>query len=192
MPRFLPVQCISTAIAKSVASTHVANQLKIKTPIVVHSLPFGLARLPRSIPPETLRPRRAHLAIAHRVVNVLVSEIGPHRPRVVAVIGKLVAARVAEDMRMCSELEPGLEAGAFDQLGKSGCCEWRSGLCQGNRDHGRVPVAIAVALQGLDQCLDLIRREVFSCPQVGLRPPARGNCPIYDSCHPPSSGAIFL
>jgi hypothetical protein len=52
----------------------------------------------------------------------------------------------------------------------------------GNQDHGRVPVAMAVALHGIDQCLDLVGREVFAGPQVGVGTAPRHNCPIYDGC----------
>jgi hypothetical protein len=44
--------------------------------------------------PEVLKPCRAQLGVAHRMLDILMSQVGLERPRVVAVIGELIAAGV--------------------------------------------------------------------------------------------------
>ena len=50
---------------------------------------------------------------------------------------------------------------------------------EGQEEHGRVLVTVAVALGGFDKGLDFGRREVFAGAKFGVRPPQRANCPIY-------------
>src|SRR5450631_2202140 len=50
---------------------------------------------------------------------------------------------------------------------------------EGEQDHGRVTMAMPVALGGLDHCLDLARRQVLSSPEFGVRTPPRSNCSFY-------------
>ena len=47
---------------------------------------------------------------------------------------------------------------------------------EGDQDHGRVPMAVAVGLGGLDQRLDLAGRQVLARAKLGVRPPGRRNC----------------
>jgi hypothetical protein len=49
----------------------------------------------------------------------------------------------------------------------------------GEQDHGCIPVPVPIALGGLDQHLDLARRQVLSAPKLGVRAPGRRDCSIY-------------
>ena len=48
----------------------------------------------RYSPPKVLEPCRRQLGVAHRVLDVLVPEVGLERPRIVSPISKRVAAGV--------------------------------------------------------------------------------------------------
>ena len=50
--------------------------------------------------PEVLEPVRRKLRVAHSVRDVLVAQVLLDRPRVVTIVRKLVAACVAEHVRM--------------------------------------------------------------------------------------------
>ena len=54
----------------------------------------------RSVAPEIFEPVRRQLGVAHRVLDVLVAEVGLHRPRVCALVGELVAAGMAQHVRV--------------------------------------------------------------------------------------------
>ena len=47
---------------------------------------------------------------------------------------------------------------------------------EGDDDHGRVPMAIAVGLGGLDQRFDLARRQVLAGAKLGVWSQCRRNC----------------
>ena len=64
-----------------------------------------LALAGRSVVPEVLEAGRRQLGVAHRVLDVLVAEIGLQGPRVEAVIGELEAAGVSQHVRMHREVE---------------------------------------------------------------------------------------
>jgi hypothetical protein len=49
-------------------------------------------------------------------------------------------------------------------------------MAEGDQDHGRVPVTVAIVLRGLDQGLDLARREMLAGAKLGIRSPGRRNC----------------
>jgi hypothetical protein len=82
-------------------------------------------QIPPSITPEVFEPRRRHLGIARRVLDVLVSEIGLQRTGVDAIIRQLVSGGVPEHVRMDTELEAGCLAGALNQAGEPFCRERR-------------------------------------------------------------------
>jgi hypothetical protein len=42
---------------------------------------------------------------------------------------------------------------------------------EGDQDHGRVPMTVAVGLGGVDQGVDLAGRQVLAGAQLGVRPP---------------------
>jgi hypothetical protein len=71
-----------------------------------------------TLPPEILEPVRRQFGVPDRVLNVLVAEIGLQRPRILAVVGQLVAARMPQHVRVSFEAEPGHLAGTLDKLGK--------------------------------------------------------------------------
>jgi len=51
----------------------------------------------------------------------------------------------------------------------------------GHKDHGGVPVAVAVALGGFHKRLNLGWGEVFAGPQFAIGEPSGRNCSIYGS-----------
>src|SRR5262249_12075054 len=54
-------------------------------------------------------------------------------------------------------------------------------MAVGDQDCGRVAVAVPGMLAGgILETVDLPRGQIFPLPQIGVRPPARPNCPIYD------------
>jgi hypothetical protein len=52
-------------------------------------------------------------------------------------------------------------------------------MAVGHQDHGGITVPPAVLTGGLDQGIDLGRREVLAGAQLGVRESARRNCPIF-------------
>jgi len=59
------------------------------------------------IPPEASEPIRRQLGIPNRMLNVSVPQVVLNRPRVVAVVRQLVAARVVPHVRMHEEAQRG-------------------------------------------------------------------------------------
>jgi hypothetical protein len=51
----------------------------------------------------------------------------------------------------------------------------------GQEHHQRVTVTMPVGLSHLDQPLDLVRRQVFASPKLGIWGPARCDCAIYSA-----------
>jgi hypothetical protein len=64
-----------------------------------------------SLPEELLEPLRRQGRIARRILNIAMSKIRLDRPRVVAIVGELIAAGVAQHVGMR------LDA----QIGRNGC-----------------------------------------------------------------------
>ena len=50
---------------------------------------------------------------------------------------------------------------------------------EADQDHGGVPLAVAVALGGLDQLLDLALGQVFAGPKLAVWAAGRRDCPFY-------------
>ena len=50
---------------------------------------------------------------------------------------------------------------------------------EGDQDHGRVPVAVPIALGGLDQLVNLALSQMLACPQLGIWQPARRHCSYF-------------
>jgi hypothetical protein len=65
--------------------------------------PPPLAAAARRLSPKVLEPIRRKLGVAHRVLNVLVTEISLQRPRVVPRIGQCLAAAVPQHVRVNRE-----------------------------------------------------------------------------------------
>jgi hypothetical protein len=52
----------------------------------------------------------------------------------------------------------------------------------GHQDHGGVPVAVPIALGGIDQLGNLSIRQVLASAQLGIWPTQRCNCSIFGGC----------
>src|SRR4051812_15478861 len=68
------------------------------------------------IAPEILEPICRQFGVAGGMLNVTVPQIMLDRPRVLPVVGQLVAGGVAQHVRMDRELDAGREAGSTDDL----------------------------------------------------------------------------
>ena len=83
---------------------------------------FPFARLmpagARAISEKFFEPLRRQGCIARGVLNVAMPEIGLNRPGVVTVVGKLIAAGVAQHMSV--GLDTQLRRGPLHQTGKAG------------------------------------------------------------------------
>ena len=55
----------------------------------------------------------------------------------------------------------------------------------GRKDHGGVPVAVAVALSRLHQALDFGFRQIFAGAQFAVGEPPRRDCSVYGSWRDP-------
>ena len=80
----------------------------------------------RYSPPKVLEPRRRQLGVAHRVLDIFVSEVGLERSRIVAPVRQGVAAGVAQHVRVNLKAELCLDACAFDHAGKPGGAKRRT------------------------------------------------------------------
>jgi hypothetical protein len=69
-----------------------------------------------SVLPEPLEPIRRQLRVPHRMLDVPVPEVVLDRPRVVAVVGELGAAGVAQHVRVHGNAELGRRSGPGDDL----------------------------------------------------------------------------
>ena len=88
----------------------------------------------RSIAPEVLETGRRQLGVAHRVLDVLVAEIGLQRAGIDAVIGELETAGVAQHVRMHWEIEVSRDTEPGDHLAESRRREWCTAF--GREDNG--------------------------------------------------------
>src|SRR5262245_9088707 len=70
---------------------------------------------PSSVPPTVFEPVGRHFGVPDRVLNVLVPEIMLQGPRVVAIIGQLEPAGMAEHVRVDGEWHLGGLAEALDE-----------------------------------------------------------------------------
>jgi hypothetical protein len=93
------------------ASRHIAKLLHdpeglVHTDVLLEGAPWPL----RQSAPEVLEAIRRQLRVAHRVLDILVPEVGLQRSRVVALIGQRKAAGVAQLRRItwwqCSSCSP--------------------------------------------------------------------------------------
>src|SRR5262249_42684024 len=82
----------------------------------------------RSIVPEILEPGRRQFGVAHRVLDVLVAEVGLERSRVDAAIGEMKPASMPEHVRVHREIDLGRDAESGHQLAESGGRERRAPL----------------------------------------------------------------
>ena len=68
------------------------------------------------IAPEIFEPICRQFGVAGGMLNVAVPQIMLDRPRVLAVVGQLVAGGVAQHVRMDGELDAGFASGSTDDL----------------------------------------------------------------------------
>ena len=89
-------------------------------------LPFTTsAEWQRSVPPKLLEPIRCQRGVCHGVLDIFVPEVVLDCPRVAAIVGELVAAGMAQHVRMNLEREAGLDAKPSDHPTKAADGEWR-------------------------------------------------------------------
>jgi hypothetical protein len=99
----------------------------------------------RSIAPEILETSRRQLGVAHRVLDVLVSQIGLKRARIDAVIGELEAAGVPQHVRVHWETESGCNAKPRDHLTKARGRERHAALGRKDKRRRRLLLALEPA-----------------------------------------------
>ena len=66
----------------------------------------GVTALLSALSPKVPKSTRRQLGVTHRVLNVLVAEIGLQGARVVSLVGQGEATGMAEHVRVCLELQP--------------------------------------------------------------------------------------
>src|SRR5262245_6779747 len=81
-----------------------------------------------SVLPKFLEPVRRQFGVAHRVLDIPMSEICLQGARIVPRVCQGEAAGVPQHVRMDFELENGRRRCALDHPGKSGGCERRASL----------------------------------------------------------------
>ena len=70
---------------------------------------------PLSVPPKILEPVGRHFGVSDGVLNVLVREVMPQGPRVVAVVGQLESTGMAKHVRVDREWHLGGLPEALDE-----------------------------------------------------------------------------
>ena len=88
-----------------------------------------------SVLPEPVEPIRREVGIACRVRNVLVAEIVLYRSRIVAIVRELVAASMAQHVRVNGEGKRCLTAGSSDHLAH--CRRGERPFALGHKNVGR-------------------------------------------------------
>ena len=79
-------------------------------------------------PPEVLESGRGQLGVAHRVLDVLVPEIGLQSARVVPLVSQGEPTGVPQHVRVSLEAEPSGDTSALDHARKAGRGEGRATL----------------------------------------------------------------
>lgn len=104
--------------------------------------PVACSTSDTSLSPKLLEPARRKLGVPNGMLNVLVAEIGWQRPRVVTVIRQLIAASVAQHVRVRLETKPGLYARPLNHAGEACGGERRPALRR--EDEGRLRLLLAL------------------------------------------------
>jgi hypothetical protein len=94
--------------------------MKLVAPSVTRSSSPRADGRASSISKECLEPLRRQRGIARRILDVAMPEIGLDRTRVVAVVGELVTAGVAQHVGMRLDAEIGGDSRSLDHAGKAG------------------------------------------------------------------------
>ena len=87
-------------------------------------------------PPEILEPGRRQFGVFHRVLDIPVPQVGLQASGIVPVIGKLVAAGMAQHVWVDFELELSRDASAGDYLGEA--CRGERGAALAHEHEGRI------------------------------------------------------
>ena len=72
--------------------------------------------LPALGSPKVFETRWRQFRVSHRVLNIFVAEVGLQRPRIMPPVRECVTARMAQHVRMHTELKPSLLARPCDHL----------------------------------------------------------------------------
>jgi hypothetical protein len=72
-----------------------------------------------SIPKEFLKPLRRQSGIARRILNIAMPEIGLDRPRVVAIVGELIATGMAQHVGVRLDAQVGRVGCTLDHAGEA-------------------------------------------------------------------------
>src|SRR6516164_9710831 len=83
---------------------------------------------PSSVPPKILESVGRHFGVSDRVLDVLVPEVVLQGPRVVAIIGQLEPAGMAEHVRVDREWHLGGLAEALSEPVETGGTDWPAAL----------------------------------------------------------------
>ena len=81
-------------------------------------------RVSASVFPKVIKPLAGKLCVAHRVLNVLVTEIMLDRARVVTLVGQLVTGGMTKHVGTHREFEASLSARARDHLAYGRVRQW--------------------------------------------------------------------
>src|SRR5262249_6951821 len=90
--------------------------------------PRASVKLDVLILPPALEPGRCQFGISHRVLDVLVPEIGLQRPRIPASVRLVETASVPQHVRVRLDLERGSLASSANELLKVADGHWRAAL----------------------------------------------------------------
>ena len=82
----------------------------------------------RFILSRILKTRRRQLGVAHRVLDILVTEVCLQRPRVVAPVCKRVPARMTQHVRVRLDRKFGPGGGSIDHAREASGGEWGAAL----------------------------------------------------------------
>ena len=83
---------------------------------------------PQSLAPKVFEPRRCQLGIAHRVLDILVAEVGLQGARVVPIVREFITAGMPQHMRMRLEAQLRQSPGALDHSSEPGGAKRRAAL----------------------------------------------------------------
>jgi len=78
--------------------------------------------------PKVLEPCRRRLGVAHRMLDVAVTEIRLERPRIMPSVGQCVSASMPQHVRVSLKAKPSLDPGPLHQAGEPGSGERRPTL----------------------------------------------------------------
>src|SRR2546427_9736374 len=102
------------------------------------------------IPPKILKPLRGQLGVFHRMLDVAMPQEELDRPRILLVVGQLIAATMPELMRVYREPQPGALACLGHHLAHARIGQWPFALRE--KHIGRCACEALEFPQGTDLC----------------------------------------